>query len=68
MFVCLFVQLKFLKEEKCAVACIRNYTGGVPEDEQKLQLLKTGMQLSYQHSWIVGKIYKFSSSTKLSYY
>ncbi|XP_001606496.2 transmembrane 9 superfamily member 2 isoform X2 [Nasonia vitripennis] len=46
-------KLQFLKEEKCAIACIKNYTGGIPEDEQKLQLLKTGMQLAYQHSWIV---------------
>jgi hypothetical protein len=51
-----FFQLKFLKEEKCATVCRKTYNGDNEEDEKKLQLLRTGMQLSYQHHWIVGEI------------
>ncbi|XP_011506080.1 PREDICTED: transmembrane 9 superfamily member 2 [Ceratosolen solmsi marchali] len=46
-------KLKFLKEERCATVCRKTYTGDNEEDEKKLQLLRTGMQLSYQHHWIV---------------
>ena len=49
-----------MKDEKCAVACRKRYTNK-EEDEKKLQLLKTGMQLSYQHHWIVGKIQKITN-------
>ncbi|XP_014210743.1 transmembrane 9 superfamily member 2 isoform X2 [Copidosoma floridanum] len=46
-------KLQFLKEEKCAVVCQKNYTIGAEESEKKLNLLKMGIKLSYQHHWIV---------------
>ena len=46
-----------MKDEKCAVVCKKKtYSGDNEEDEKKLQLLREGMQLSYQHHWIVGEI------------
>ncbi|GLG95782.1 hypothetical protein R5R35_008667 [Gryllus longicercus] len=46
-------KISFLKNETCKVACVRNYTAGDKESEHKLQLLKMGMSLNYQHHWII---------------
>lgn len=46
-------KLEFLKPEKCAVACQREYVGGDKESMKKLEFLKRGMALNYQHHWIV---------------
>ncbi|KAJ8681049.1 hypothetical protein QAD02_016836 [Eretmocerus hayati] len=45
--------LKFLKNETWAVACIKNYTGGNEYDEGRLKSLRHGLELAYQHHWIV---------------
>ncbi|CAK9821413.1 Transmembrane 9 superfamily member 2 [Anthophora retusa] len=45
--------LEFMKDEKCAVACRRTYIGGDKESEKKLEFLKKGIALNYQHHWIV---------------
>ncbi|XP_034184596.1 transmembrane 9 superfamily protein member 2 isoform X1 [Osmia lignaria lignaria] len=45
--------LEFMKDLKCAVACQKKYMGGDKESEQKLEFLKKGMALNYQHHWIV---------------
>ncbi|XP_067007315.2 transmembrane 9 superfamily member 2 [Anabrus simplex] len=46
-------KIKFLEDKTCDLACSKNYTGGDKVDERKLQLLKMGMSLNYQHHWIV---------------
>lgn len=46
-------KLEFMKDVKCALACQRNYTGGDKDSEKKLEFLKKGMALNYQHHWIV---------------
>ncbi|XP_043463720.1 transmembrane 9 superfamily member 2 isoform X1 [Leptopilina heterotoma] len=46
-------KLEFLKTYNCAKVCVKTYTGGNEEDNRKLQLLKKGMALNYQHHWIV---------------
>lgn len=43
-----------MKNVKCAVACHKRYVGGDKDLEQKLEFLKKGMALNYQHHWIVG--------------
>lgn len=34
-------------------ACTRFYTGGDPDSDKRLMILKKGMGLNYQHHWIV---------------
>nr|BAN20623.1 conserved hypothetical protein [Riptortus pedestris] len=46
-------KISFLKNETCKVVCSRNYTGGDAESMAKLDFLKKGMGLNYQHHWIV---------------
>ncbi|XP_058809280.1 transmembrane 9 superfamily member 2 isoform X2 [Phymastichus coffea] len=47
-------KLKFKVDEKCAKVCsVKKYSGDNEEDEKKLQVLRTGIQYSYQHHWIV---------------
>ncbi|XP_053982077.1 transmembrane 9 superfamily member 2 isoform X2 [Hylaeus anthracinus] len=46
-------KLEFLKDVKCGIACTRTYKGGDKESEKKLEFLKKGMALNYQHHWIV---------------
>lgn len=46
-------KLEFLKPLTCACACTKTYIGGDEESEKKLQFLKKGMALNYQHHWIV---------------
>ncbi|XP_014485207.1 PREDICTED: transmembrane 9 superfamily member 2 isoform X1 [Dinoponera quadriceps] len=45
--------LEFLKDVKCSKTCIKTYTGGDAASEKKLQLLRKGMAMNYQHHWIV---------------
>lgn len=52
----MYFQLEFLKDVKCAKACVKTYTGGYPTSEKKLQLLRKGMAMNYQHHWIVGRV------------
>ena len=46
-------KLEFMKNMTCELACKRTYTGGDKESEKKLEFLKRGMWLNYQHHWIV---------------
>ncbi|XP_066571268.1 transmembrane 9 superfamily protein member 5 [Amia ocellicauda] len=43
----------FLKEETCKKVCSKVYDPSKPEDKLKLIFLKKGMQLNYQHHWII---------------
>lgn len=45
-----------MKNIKCDSPCKKVYKGGDKESEKKLEFLKKGMALNYQHHWIVGKI------------
>lgn len=46
-------KIEFLKEIECAKVCTRSYRKGDPESEKRLETLKKGMSLNYQHHWIV---------------
>ncbi|XP_033227639.1 transmembrane 9 superfamily member 2 isoform X2 [Belonocnema kinseyi] len=46
-------KIEFMKNLTCEEACTKSYVGGTEETERKLQLLKKGMALNYQHHWIV---------------
>ncbi|KAG8144644.1 putative Transmembrane 9 superfamily member protein [Naja naja] len=43
----------FKKDEKCKKVCVKSYDPQNPEDRNKLDFLKKGMQLNYQHHWII---------------
>ncbi|XP_059617869.1 transmembrane 9 superfamily member 2 [Phlebotomus argentipes] len=46
-------KIDFMKDVQCAKVCTKTYTGGDPESDRKLMILKKGMSLNYQHHWIV---------------
>lgn len=46
-------RINFLEDIKCAKVCDKSYSGGDPESDRRLLILKKGMSLSYQHHWIV---------------
>ncbi|XP_046747461.1 transmembrane 9 superfamily member 2 isoform X3 [Diprion similis] len=46
-------KLVFMKNDSCTVLCKKTYSGGDEQSAKKLQLLKKGMALNYQHHWIV---------------
>ncbi|XP_026541091.1 transmembrane 9 superfamily member 2-like [Notechis scutatus] len=43
----------FKKDEECKKVCMKSYDPQNPEDRNKLDFLKKGMQLNYQHHWII---------------
>ncbi|XP_048389054.1 transmembrane 9 superfamily member 2 isoform X4 [Stegostoma tigrinum] len=43
----------FKKEEVCKHVCTKKYNPESKDDKSKLTFLKNGMQLNYQHHWIV---------------
>ncbi|XP_011304608.1 transmembrane 9 superfamily member 2 isoform X1 [Fopius arisanus] len=45
--------LSFLKNTTCENLCTKTYVGGDEQAERKLERLKKGMALNYQHHWIV---------------
>lgn len=47
--------MKFLENQTCAVACKKSYMKGEPESDRKLDELKNGIRLGYQHRWSVGQ-------------
>lgn len=60
--------MKFLEDVKCKAVCRTSYTGGNENSEKKLQLLKEGIAMNYQHHWIVGKVLKsFNEMIKNTY-
>uniref|UniRef100_A0A674CP69 Transmembrane 9 superfamily member n=1 Tax=Salmo trutta TaxID=8032 RepID=A0A674CP69_SALTR len=46
-------KFSFKKDEKCKKLCTKTYVKGKTEDKNMLDFLKRGMQLNYQHHWIV---------------
>lgn len=52
--ICL-LQLNFKQDVKCKKVCPKTYKKGNQEDATKLDFLKMGMQLNYQHHWLVKK-------------
>ncbi|XP_043494747.1 transmembrane 9 superfamily member 2 isoform X1 [Polistes fuscatus] len=46
-------KLEFLRQETCKVACTKTYKGKEEASEQKLQFLRKGIALNYQHHWII---------------
>ncbi|XP_023184747.1 transmembrane 9 superfamily member 2-like [Xiphophorus maculatus] len=45
-------KIKF-KENACQKVCTKTYKAGNKDDTSKLDFLKMGMQLNYQHHWII---------------
>ncbi|XP_032410293.1 transmembrane 9 superfamily member 2-like isoform X2 [Xiphophorus hellerii] len=45
-------KIKF-KENACQKVCTKTYKAGNKDDTPKLDFLKMGMQLNYQHHWII---------------
>ncbi|KAM9413181.1 transmembrane 9 superfamily member 2-like isoform 1-T1 [Salvelinus alpinus] len=43
----------FKKDEKCKELCTKTYVKSNTDDKNMLDFLKRGMQLNYQHHWIV---------------
>ncbi|KAK9393614.1 transmembrane 9 superfamily member 2-like [Crotalus adamanteus] len=46
-------EFTFKKDEECKKACVKSYDPQKPEDKNNLDFLKKGMQLNYQHHWII---------------
>lgn len=46
-------KINFLENVECAKVCTRSYTGGDPDSDRRLLILKKGMSLNYQHHWIM---------------
>lgn len=47
------LQFKFKRDVKCKTVCTKTYKKGKQDDATKLDFLKMGMQLNYQHHWLV---------------
>ncbi|XP_017469152.1 PREDICTED: transmembrane 9 superfamily member 2-like [Rhagoletis zephyria] len=45
--------IQFLKDVRCSLVCLKNYTGGEMESDRRIMVLKKGISLNYQHHWIV---------------
>ncbi|XP_068181814.1 transmembrane 9 superfamily protein member 5 isoform X2 [Antennarius striatus] len=46
-------RFQFKEDVKCELVCQRTYKKDKEEDAKKLDFLKMGMQLNYQHHWII---------------
>ncbi|XP_022124982.1 transmembrane 9 superfamily member 2 [Pieris rapae] len=46
-------KINFLENTTCQHLCTKTYRGSDPESTKKLNLLKMGMALYYQHHWII---------------
>ncbi|XP_076148608.1 transmembrane 9 superfamily protein member 5 isoform X1 [Alosa pseudoharengus] len=46
-------KLSFKKDESCVKVCTKSYAVNNKDDKKKLDFIKSGMQLNYQHHWIV---------------
>lgn len=51
--VCPVCQFLFKKPAVCQKVCTRTYDTSNPSDKAKLDFLKKGMLLNYQHHWYV---------------
>uniref|UniRef100_A0A3Q3N1V9 Transmembrane 9 superfamily member n=1 Tax=Mastacembelus armatus TaxID=205130 RepID=A0A3Q3N1V9_9TELE len=46
-------KFNFKQDVKCKAVCTKVYKKGIKEDATQLDFLKMGMQLNYQHHWII---------------
>ncbi|XP_036404742.1 transmembrane 9 superfamily member 2 [Megalops cyprinoides] len=46
-------KFSFMKKQKCQKVCTKSYDATKQEDREKLEFLKNGIRLNYQHHWIV---------------
>ncbi|KAJ8281648.1 hypothetical protein COCON_G00041670 [Conger conger] len=46
-------KFSFMKPNKCQKVCAKSYDTSRKDDQEKLDFLKNGIQLNYQHHWIV---------------
>ncbi|XP_065127947.2 transmembrane 9 superfamily protein member 5 isoform X2 [Paramisgurnus dabryanus] len=46
-------KFSFNHDQKCVMVCTRKYEVSKKEDKLKLDFIKRGMELNYQHHWIV---------------
>ncbi|CAK1544216.1 unnamed protein product [Leptosia nina] len=46
-------KINFLENVSCQTVCTKSYKGSDTESKKKLNLLKNGMTLFYQHHWII---------------
>ncbi|KAM4732326.1 transmembrane 9 superfamily protein member 5 isoform 2-T2 [Anableps anableps] len=46
-------KFNFKEDVKCKKVCTKTYKAGNKDDQPKLDFLKMGMQLNYQHHWII---------------
>ncbi|CAH0700359.1 unnamed protein product [Spodoptera exigua] len=46
-------KLEFLQNVECKAVCTKTYRGSDTDSNKRLNLLKMGMALSYQHHWIL---------------
>uniref|UniRef100_A0A8C4F5L5 Transmembrane 9 superfamily member n=1 Tax=Dicentrarchus labrax TaxID=13489 RepID=A0A8C4F5L5_DICLA len=46
-------KFNFKQDVKCKAVCTKNYKKAEQQDKTKLDFLKMGMQLNYQHHWII---------------
>lgn len=51
--VCIVCQFEFKKPAVCQKVCTKTYDTNNPSDKAKLDFLKKGMLLNYQHHWYV---------------
>ena len=45
------LQFNFLEKKECEMVCTKEYDTTKQEDKSKLDFLKKGMLLNYQHHW-----------------
>lgn len=55
-FFKIYLQISFLNDETCKVLCTKKYIPNDSISAMKLFVLKRGMNLNYQHHFIVGKL------------
>ncbi len=48
-------QMDFMQSKPCHSACTKKYTAHDKEAEKRVDTIKKGISLNYQHHWIVGK-------------
>lgn len=46
-----FLQITFKEVKTCAILCEKEYKSSNSFDKSKLELLRRGMKLNYQHHW-----------------
>ncbi|KAI5640698.1 endomembrane protein 70 domain-containing protein [Phthorimaea operculella] len=49
-------KINFMEDAHCKKVCTKSYRGADPEAQKKLELLREGIAMSYQHNWIMDGI------------